>query len=228
MYRHAKQPVMLLTNALLGKTHYGIHKNGSSAASARRWVSTCLHIKGIPFAIPKKTLYTFFKSHYGEIRQLAVYNEVSPNASNAKVQKKRNMIYHKRPPGQTAIINFKSTNSAIMCKEELHWRPFPLLGVDEGGGDYIHRPFLERDTVDRSPRDRPIVNILFETTFMRSALRPWIKLDLTKSKNLMISWDIIERRKRLKLKAGDNGDNKEDAFSDINVKDDHDTKLQNP
>ncbi len=228
MYRQAQKSTMLLSssNALaLGKKaiqsklfkYDALNCTKSAVAQAQlqlRWVNTCLLIKGLPFAVPKEYLYTFFKTNYGEIKEIAFYDEVNRNQLNeehnnnnstndSKKRQRSNMniktnIGHNRPPGQTAIINFESTNSAIMCKEELHWRPFPLIGIDDGG-NYIYRPFLEKESIERNPRDRPLVNIIFETSQMREKLRPWVRRDL-KSTDLLVNLKIAERRKDLKKK----------------------------
>merc|ERR1712154_129871 len=85
-----------------------------------------------------------------------------------------------------------------MCKEEMHWRPFPLAGVDEDGNN-IYRPFLEKETLERNPRDRPILNILFETTAMHENLRPWVKRDLVQSKSWINKLTVLARRKKRDL-----------------------------
>jgi len=58
-----------------------------------------------------------------------------------------------------------------MCKEELHWRPFP----DE---NYV----LDNKITDTNPRDRPLTNILFETSSLFERLRPWVRRDLFMSR----------------------------------------------
>jgi RNA recognition motif-containing protein len=165
-----------------------------------RSISSCLHVKGLPVALPDSYIYDFFKN-YGTIQEFATFpeasktnNDVSSSSSHENMQESRqrirmrNHINHDRPPGTTAIISFTSTTSAIMCKEELHWRPFPIEGLDEEGNE-IYRQFVDRDIVVRNPRDRPIVNILFETNHMRAKLRPWVKRNLVKSKEIIKDWE---------------------------------------
>ncbi len=159
-----------------------------------RSISSCLHVKGLPIALPDSYIYDFFKN-YGSIQEFATFPEAPPSNNNNNEQNEtrqrfrmRNHINHDRPPGTTAIISFTSTTSAIMCKEELHWRPFPIEGLDEEGNE-IYRQFVDRDIVVRNPRDRPIVNILFETNHMRAKLRPWVKRNLVKSKEIIKEWE---------------------------------------
>ena len=152
----------------------------------KRLISSSLHIKGIPAEIPPPKIFAFFKS-YGDIHEFATFNEAPPlkNDSNMKNEllnkKRKNYITHERPPGVTAIIKFGSTSSAIMCKEELHWRPFPIVGVDASGKEKF-RPMLEQDCLMKDPRNRPITNIIFESHHMRNKLRNWVKRDLFYSK----------------------------------------------
>lgn len=149
-------------------------------------------MKGLPVALPDSYIYDFFKN-YGTIQEFATFPEAPTTNSSEQNESRqrfrmRNHINHDRPPGTTAIISFTSTTSAIMCKEELHWRPFPIEGLDEEGNE-IYRQFVDRDIVVRNPRDRPIVNILFETNHMRAKLRPWVKRNLVKSKEMIKEWE---------------------------------------
>mmetsp|Transcript_16318 Transcript_16318/g.19936 ORF Transcript_16318/g.19936 Transcript_16318/m.19936 type:complete len:212 (-) Transcript_16318:281-916(-) len=153
-----------------------------------RSISTCLHIKGLPTSLSKPQVYNFFKP-YGPITEVATYNEAPKydeqkgrNRDDAMLRKRRHFICHERPPGQTAVINFETANSAIMCKEELHWRPFPV------SGEYA----LSEEIIGTNPRDRPILNILFETSHMRDRLRPWVHRDLMLSKKDIKLWDRKE------------------------------------
>ena len=160
-----------------------------------RSVSSCIHIKGLPTALPNKRIYDFFKS-YGKITSLATFKEAPQFDENNPIEireirkhQKQNYITHNRLPGQTAIIMFESTNSAIMAKEQLHWRPFPIIGVNENQQDVL-RPLVDKDVIAQNPRDRPILNILFETSDLRMKLRPWVQQNLERSPDQISKWDI--------------------------------------
>ena len=88
-----------------------------------------------------------------------------------RVQTRRKFITHNRVPGKTVIIKFESIESAFMCREELHWRPFP-------SEEYV----LTEDIVMTEPRDRPLVNILFDNTVLRDRIRNWVRRDLSMSR----------------------------------------------
>lgn len=159
-----------------------------------RSISSCIHIKGLPTALPNKRIYDFFKS-YGKITKLATFkeapqfDETNPtNLREIRKHQKENYITHNRLPGQTAIIIFESTNSAIMAKEQLHWRPFPIMGTDENQQDIL-RPVVDKDVIAQNPRDRPILNILFETNDLRTKLRPWVQQNLEKSLDQISKWE---------------------------------------
>ena len=172
-------------------------------SAVKRYVlSSCLHIKGLPVALKASKLFHFFQTNYGEVEEIATFPE-APNlrSSNDTFQSKRkHHINHNRPPGLTAVVSFRSTNNAIMCKEDLHWRPFPILGFDKEE-KAIYRPFLEEDMVAINPRDRPIVNILFETKHMRDKLRNWVKRDLFRSRKLVREWNKYEVPTERNIKA---------------------------
>lgn len=141
----------------------------------KRSINQCLHIKGLPSVLSKDEIYAFMKD-YGSIQELASYEEAPQFQSNyandeADIVKRRNFITHDRPPGQTAIVRFHDIKSALMCKEELHWRPFPADSYE-----------LTNEVITTNPRDRPLVNILYETQELFQRLRPWVKRDLYDSR----------------------------------------------
>mmetsp|Transcript_10509 Transcript_10509/g.19618 ORF Transcript_10509/g.19618 Transcript_10509/m.19618 type:complete len:210 (-) Transcript_10509:124-753(-) len=141
----------------------------------KRSINQCLHIKGLPIVLSKDEIYAFMKD-YGTIQELASYDEAPQFMSTyameeADAVKRKNFITHDRPPGQTAIIRFHDIKSAIMCKEELHWRPFPSDNYQ-----------LTDHVIQTNPRDRPLVNALFETEELFQRLRPWVKRDLHDSR----------------------------------------------
>jgi hypothetical protein len=139
----------------------------------KRFINQCVHIKGLPTHLSKGEIYSFM-TDYGTIKEIASYSE-APNYDqsdpDATQTKRKNYITHDRPPGQTAVIRFQEVKSAIMCKEELHWRPFP----DE-------KYELTDEIIETNPRNRPLVNILFETKILFERLRPWVRRDLYKSR----------------------------------------------
>ena len=138
----------------------------------KRLINQCLHIKGLPTSLSKEQIYTFMKD-YGSIQEIASYAEAPQfeggygSYEEANIVKQTNFITHDRPPGQTAIIRFHDIKSALICKEELHWRPFPAKNF-----------VLTDEIIATNPRDRPLVNILFETGELFERLRPWVKRDL--------------------------------------------------
>jgi len=142
----------------------------------KRLINQCLHIKGLPTTLTDETIYTFVKE-YGSIQELASYAEAprfdaeNKNDVEVKSLKRRNFITHDRPPGQTAVVRFHNVQSAIMCKDELHWRPFPHENYE-----------LTAKVIQSNPRDRPLVNILFETGELFERLRPWVRRDLFNSR----------------------------------------------
>jgi len=142
----------------------------------KRFINQCLHIKGLPTTLTNENIYTFV-NEYGSIQELACYAEApsfdadGKNAAEVKIIKKRNFITHDRPPGQTAVVRFHNVQSAIMCKDELHWRPYPDENYE-----------LTKEVIQSNPRDRPLVNILFETGELFERLRPWVRRDLFNSR----------------------------------------------
>ena len=162
----------------------------------RRSISSCLHLKGLPVTLSNTKLFNFFQTNYGPVEEIATFEEAPKlrNDNDVFQSKKKHHINHNRPPGLTAVVSFRSTDSAIMCKEDLHWRPFPILGFDEED-KAIFRPFLEEDMIETNPRDRPIVNILFETKHMRDKLRNWVKRDLKRSRELVKEWNKNEAQR---------------------------------
>lgn len=139
-----------------------------------RLINQCIHIKGIPLEVSREEIYSLMKD-YGKVTELAAYPE-APNYDKddpeATQTKRKHYITHDRLPGQTAVVRFENIKSAIMCKEELHWRPFP------------HKCYnLTKEIIETNPRNRPIVNILFETSILSQRLRPWVRRDLGKSQN---------------------------------------------
>lgn len=147
----------------------------ATARMQKRSINQCLHIKGIPTVLSRDEIYTFMKD-YGSIQEMASYEEAPQFQSNyadenADFVKHRNFITHNRPPGQTAIVRFHDIKSALMCKEDLHWRPFPTENYE-----------LTNQLIYTYPRDRPLVNILFETQELFERLRPWVRRDLYNSR----------------------------------------------
>lgn len=142
----------------------------------RRFINQSLHIKGLPSLLSREEIYTFMRD-YGTIQELASYAEAPQfegnfgNDDEINEVKRTNYITHDRPPGQTAVIRFHDIRSALLCKEELHWRPFPLENYE-----------LSNQIIATHPRDRPLVNILFETNELFQRLRPWVKRDLYDSR----------------------------------------------
>ena len=138
----------------------------------KRFINQCLHVKGLPTTLTSEEIYTFMKE-YGSVQEIASYPEAPKFESGAKSasdvldQKRKNFITHDRLPGLTAIVRFHNVQSAIMCKDELHWRPYPHENYE-----------LTEEVIKSNPRDRPLVNILFETGELFERLRPWVRRDL--------------------------------------------------
>jgi hypothetical protein len=181
-----------------------------------RTVSNRLHIKGLPNSLNLHEIYHFV-SDYGRVIEIAAYNETaeglppstpdanthlkvsSPENESMKTTAsgwtKKKKIHHNRPAGQTAIVTFISTNSAISCKEEIHWRPFPW------NSQYSVAKSLKEDslsTMNReqihstNPRDRPVLTAFFDTNFTYQRLRYWVKRDLASSKTKVSEWEKKE------------------------------------
>lgn len=153
-----------------------------SSSLTKRPISTNVHIRGIPLDLTESDVYKLVSS-YGSIKGLAVYkepkehptrNDDSNQASSITENdgNKGSTTFQNGVPGQTAIVGFNSTNSAISCKEELHWRP---IAVD--GSHTIDERLLKLDA-----RDRPLVSVQFQNSAMRSKVRGWVK------KNFDLSW----------------------------------------
>ena len=143
-----------------------------TGAAQIRQINHCLHIKGLPKDLSKEEIYDFMKD-YGTIQELAMYVE-APKADQSQENikmKRRFHITHNREPGQTAIVRYHEVQSAVMCKNELHWRPFPH-------SNYC----LTDDIIKMYPRDRPLINILYETEHLFLRLRPWVRRDLYDSR----------------------------------------------
>lgn len=81
--------------------------------------------------------------------------------------------------GQTAIVGFDSTNSAIACKEELHWRP---IAVD--GSHNIDKRLLDVDA-----RDRPLISVRFQTNAMRMKVKKFVKRNYDLSLKKISKWE---------------------------------------
>lgn len=166
-----------------GASHH-LNRPPSINSLRRRSISQWLHIKGLPTQLSRDEIYEFMQE-YGDIEKLACYEEapnLNPEEHNDKKIKdvrRRNFILHERPPGQTAVVKFEQMQSAIMCKEELHWRPFP-----------VDRYQLGQEIISTNAKNRPLVNILFQTFVLKKNLRPWVIRDL----DLSAKW--IENRKR--------------------------------
>ncbi len=180
----------------------------------RRSVSTCVHIKGLPVDLSNKRIYDFFRD-YGKITNFTTFQEApqyysdknnrTVNSHDIRRSQKKNFIFHNRLPGQTAVIAFETASSAIMVKDQLHWRPFPIMGVDDDQNDIV-RPLVDENIVSMHPRDRPILNILFETSHMKSKLRHWVQNNLLKSPGLIRKWegqDANNRKSKMKMKLND-------------------------
>lgn len=150
---------------------------GRLHSGQKRHLNKCLHIKGLPTILSKEDIYSYM-SNYGYVEQLATYHEASIGEEVKKDFKKTNYITHDRLPGQTAIVNFRDTASAIKCREDLHWRPFPHASYT-----------LSKEIIDKNARDRPLVNILYETEALRNRLRGWVVRDL------QLSHDWIRKSK---------------------------------
>jgi len=136
-----------------------------SSSLTRRPICTNVHIRGIPSDLTESCIYKLV-SPYGSIKGLAVYTE-----------HREGPIFHNRPLGQTAIVGFDSTTSAIACKEELHWRP---VAVD--GSHNIDIRLLDVDA-----RDRPLLSVRFQTNVMRTKVRSFVK------RNYDLSWKKIKK-----------------------------------
>lgn len=132
----------------------------------KRFINKCLHIKGLPMMLSKEEIYAFMKN-YGSIEQIASYQEAAVDSELRSQAKRRNHIAHDRLPGQTAIVKFRDTASAIRCRDDLHWRPFPHASYT-----------LNMEIVQKNPRDRPLVNILYDTETLTKRLRGWVARDL--------------------------------------------------
>lgn len=216
-----QQHILRCSRAALNISRLTSHP-GSIFSTQKRYLNSCLHVKGLPTNLSTEEIYTFFSENYGKIVELASYDEApsiaqseGQNASgkftnrakgpdlddgygqhdpNKRVHSRRKFITHNRPPGKTAIIKFESIESAYMCKEELHWRPFP-------SEEYV----LTEEIVMTEPRDRPLVNILFDTTVLRERIRGWVLRDMILSR----TWIRDKERKRgtkktMKLSLSDN------------------------
>ena len=167
-----------------------------------RCVCTRLHIKGLPSSLNLHEIYQFV-SDYGPVSEMAVYSEVQESSPTSPElgqpvhspypERKKKIVYHNRPAGQTAIVTFRSTNSAIACKEELHWRPFPWNSRSivqmPLKNDTLSNIITRDDIISRLPRDRPLLNVHFETNFMYQRLRGWVKRDLDLSKTKVSEWE---------------------------------------
>ena len=171
--------------------------NNTITLIQKRFINKCLHIKGLPTHLTKEDLYDFMKS-YGSIDQLAAYPEQSKNYEEKSMDsddifnaKRRNFITHNRPPGQTAIVHFEDLSSAAMCKEELHWRPYPDEKFE-----------LNEDIINTNPRDRPLVNILFQTNILDKQLRPWVRRDLDQSRYWIADKEGTAVKRRPNIRNG--------------------------
>ena len=175
----------------------------SSLRASLRLICNRVHIKGLPTSLDICDIYQFI-SDYGRVVELATYHEMlepSPppseighsNPPGFPSHDRKKKIYHKRPPGQTAIVTFQTTNSAIACKEELHWRPFPwnLRSILQISMTKEKPPSMNReDVISTIPRDRPLLTVHFETNFMHQRLRGWVKRDLDLSKTKVSEWEM--------------------------------------
>ena len=163
----------------------------------KRCISNRLHIKHFPVTYDRADIYHVFSS-YGKINRLTAYAEAPDLSRDAKDEteakaldrqrkkrKQEHFIKHNRRPGQTVIVHFESIQSAIALKEELHWRPFP-------DGKFK----VTEEILKTSPKDRPLLNILYETELLRSGLRPWVVRDLIESIHRTKMWDSIAGRKK--------------------------------
>ena len=224
-------------NPIISSTSTSSSTTSSTTTILKRFVSSCIHIKGLPTTLPNSFLYNFFKN-YGDIIEFTTFQEASmynnhhnhhhhnngtTTSNGSSSRKKLHYINHSRPPGTTAIVSFHNTTSAIICKEELHWRPFPIMNIikddeydeyddENNNNNVLHRPLLDKNIIKCHPRDRPLVNILFETNHMRNKLRAWVKRDLVKSKHLIRKWGYPYVRRSSDVEDG----------SDDNVVDDDD------
>lgn len=159
-------------NALGGLANRRSNLSIFNGVAQIRQINHCLHIKGLPKDLSKEEIYDFMKD-YGTIQELATYVE-APKADKSQENiktKRRFHITHNREPGQTAIVRYHEVQSAVMCKNELHWRPFP------------HENYCLTDEIIKMyPRDRPLINILYETEHLFLRLRPWVRRDLFDSR----------------------------------------------
>jgi hypothetical protein len=202
-----QQHLLRCSRTALGMSQFKTSYPGSIFSTQKRYLNNILHVKGLPVDLSKEEIYTFFRENYGKVVELASYDEApivkskgehasdkSTNNANGpdleqgsgqhdptkKVFRKK-FITHNRPPGKTVIIKFESIESAFMCKEELHWRPFP-------SEEYV----LTEEIVMTEPRDRPLVNILFDTNILRDRIRGWVLRDLSMSR----AWIRKKEKKR--------------------------------
>jgi hypothetical protein len=134
--------------------------------------------------LSKEEIYTFMKK-YGSIDQIASYQEAPIEEEFRNKAKRNNNIAHNRLPGQTAIVTFRDTASALRCREDLHWRPFPHASYT-----------LNRDIIQKNPRDRPLVNILFDTETLTKRLRGWVARDLQLSERWVKELEEKENKKK--------------------------------
>merc|ERR1719491_534981 len=148
----------------------------------RRSICTKVHIKGIPLDLTESCIYNLV-SRYGSVKGIAVYTENHRNDNTAENTNLQNQnegpILHKHPPGQTAIVGFDSTSSAIACKEELDWRPVAL-----DGSNNTNVSLLELDA-----RDRPVASVQFQTNFMRMKIKKFVKREFEKSWLKIRKWE---------------------------------------
>lgn len=170
----------------------------------RRCVCTRLHIKGLPTSLNEYEIYKFI-ADYGPIVELAVYQETESLSAHRELgwpinsstpERRAKKIYHNRPAGQTAIVTFRYTNSAIACKDELHWRPFPWSSREwaKMSKEKQMIPTISREEIiSRLPRDRPLLNVHFETNFMYQRLRGWVKRNLELSKTKLCEWETMNQ-----------------------------------
>jgi len=113
-----------------------------------------------------------------------VYKEPSrtdySNKKSTTENGKKGQIFQKPTLTQTAIVEFDSTNSAIVCKEELHWRPIAVNGSHQ----------IDEELLKLDARERPIVSVQFQSSAMRMKLKGSVR------KNFDLSWMKIRKWRR--------------------------------
>ena len=153
----------------------------------KRWISNVLHINNFPLKYQPEGIYHLLRS-YGEIIRLTTFSEgpkltrePKNERDEIKVKNQSKQSEHERHPGQTVIVEFKSPSSAIMLKDELNLRPFTDTVTPE--------------IIKTAPRDRPVLNVFYETKNLKRKVRPWVMKHFYDSQHKVKIWDSLAKRK---------------------------------